>query len=408
MSSQLVKLATCNLNQWALDFDGNLARIRESIVRAKQQKCRFRLGPELEIPGYGCEDHFYEVDTFFHSWDCLAELLQDGTTDDILCDIGMPVMHRDVAYNCRVYVLNRRILGIRPKLYLANDGNYRETRWFSEWSASSSEKLESFYLPRRVLAKLPEGHPTTVPIGNFVIRAADTVVGSETCEELFTPNAPHITMSLDGVEIITNGSGSHHQLRKLSKRIDLIKSATVKSGGIYVYANQLGCDGGRLFYDGCCMVWENGNLLAQGTQFGMKDVEVVVAVCDLKAVHTTRTCEMLLGASFPLWDLLSVAVCIGAFPLLLVPFPRVDREFKLKITPKCIRYTQKSGFKSRSKQAADSDVKYPRVEVDFALCDPTPGLARTPYRAPFVHSPMEEIAYGPSTWLWDYLRRSGT
>jgi len=27
----LVKLATCNLDQWALDFDGNLARIRESI-----------------------------------------------------------------------------------------------------------------------------------------------------------------------------------------------------------------------------------------------------------------------------------------------------------------------------------------------------------------------------------------
>lgn len=23
------------------------------------------------------------------------------------------------------------------------------------------------------------------------------------------------------------------------------------------------------------------------------------------------------------------------------------------------------------------------------------------------HSPEEEIAYGPSCWLWDYLRRSG-
>lgn len=35
-------------------------------------------------------------------------------------------------------------------------------------------------------------------------------------------------MGLDGVEIITNSSGSHHELRKLYRRIDLIKEATLK------------------------------------------------------------------------------------------------------------------------------------------------------------------------------------
>lgn len=35
-------------------------------------------------------------------------------------------------------------------------------------------------------------------------------------------------MGLDGVEIFTNSSGSHHELRKLSKRVDLIKEATAK------------------------------------------------------------------------------------------------------------------------------------------------------------------------------------
>lgn len=38
----------------------------------------------------------------------------------------------------------------------------------------------------------------------------------------------HIAMSLDGVEIITNGSGSHHELRKGYVRQDLIKAATMK------------------------------------------------------------------------------------------------------------------------------------------------------------------------------------
>ena len=37
----------------------------------------YRLGPELEISGYGCEDHFFEIDTVRHCWDTLAEILAD-------------------------------------------------------------------------------------------------------------------------------------------------------------------------------------------------------------------------------------------------------------------------------------------------------------------------------------------
>lgn len=37
-------------------------------------------------------------------------------------------------------------------------------------------------------------------------------------------------MGLDGVEIFTNSSASHWELRKLNKRVDLIKEATAKVG----------------------------------------------------------------------------------------------------------------------------------------------------------------------------------
>ncbi len=40
-------------------------------------------------------------------------------------------------------------------------------------------------------------------------------------------------MGLDGVEIFTNSSASHHELRKLNKRVDLIKEATAKVGDGY-------------------------------------------------------------------------------------------------------------------------------------------------------------------------------
>lgn len=55
----------------------------------------------------------------------------------MLIDVGMPVQHRNVSYNCRVIFLNKKILFIRPKLSNCDDGNYRETRWFTPWAKVS-------------------------------------------------------------------------------------------------------------------------------------------------------------------------------------------------------------------------------------------------------------------------------
>jgi NAD+ synthase (glutamine-hydrolysing) len=267
---RFAKLATCNLNQWAMDFEGNLGRIRESIRQAKALHCTFRVGPELEVTGYGCEDHFLENDTFVHAWEVVRDLLSDDLTDGILCDIGMPVMHRNVGYNCRIFILNRKIILIRPKMCMANDGNYRELRYFTPWEPT--RPLEDYKLPLSIRAACGQ---TSVKLGFAAISANDTVLAAETCEELFAPHSPHIDMALDGVEIIVNGSGSHHQLRKLNQRVDLIKNATSKCGGVYLYSNQKGCDGGRLYYDGCALAMVNGKLIAQGSQFSIREVELV-------------------------------------------------------------------------------------------------------------------------------------
>lgn len=57
---KLVTVATCQLHQWALDFKGNKERIIESIAVARNRGATLRVGPELEVPGYGCLDHFLE------------------------------------------------------------------------------------------------------------------------------------------------------------------------------------------------------------------------------------------------------------------------------------------------------------------------------------------------------------
>ncbi len=344
----LVTLATCNLNQWALDFGGNLERIAESIRTAKERGARYRLGPELEIPGYGCQDAFLEGDTIRHSWECLAEILDGDLTDGILCDVGMPVLHRDVRYNCRVFLLNRKILLIRPKMALAQDGNYREARYFAAWA--HPRHTEEHVLPRMIRELTGQA---TVPLGDAAVATLDTVVAAETCEELFTPDSPHIHLGLDGVEIISNGSGSHHELRKLQKRVDLILSASAKGGGVYLYANQQGCDGGRLYFDGCALIAVNGRVVAQGSQFSPRDVEVVTATVDLEEVRSFR-----------------------------------------------------AGFISRMVQGSEAP-PVPRVYSDFELTEKGFSRGPSPAVALKFHTPEEEIALGPACWLWDYLRRSG-
>ncbi|KAM8814053.1 glutamine-dependent NAD(+) synthetase isoform 2-T2 [Rhynchonycteris naso] len=218
-----VTVATCALNQWALDFEGNLQRILKSIEIAKQKGAKYRLGPELEICGYGCWDHYYESDTLLHSFQVLAALLDSPVTQDIICDVGMPVMHRNVRYNCRVIFLNRKILLIRPKMALANEGNYHELRWFTPWSRS--RQTEEYFLPRMIQDVTKQ---ETVPFGDAVLATRDTCIGSEICEELWMPHSPHIEMGLDGVEIFTNASSSHHVLRKAHTRVDLVTMATTK------------------------------------------------------------------------------------------------------------------------------------------------------------------------------------
>lgn len=265
--------------------------------------------------------------------------------------LDRPVSHKNVRYNCRIIALNKEILLIRPKLFLANDGNYREMRYFTPWGRQ--RYVEEYYLPR-IMQEI--SGKRKVPFGDAAISTIDTCIAAETCEELFTPGAPHAGMSLDGIEILTNSSGSHHELRKLDKRIKLMTNATGICGGVYLYANQQGCDGDRLYYDGCAMIGVNGKIVAQGSQFSLRDVEVVVATVDLEEVRSYR------------------------------------------FQP------------SRGMQAINNPV-YPRIEADISLSSYGADLDLTVGPTEEIevryHKPEEEIALGPACWLWDYLRRCG-
>ncbi len=344
-----VKVAVCTLNQWALDFQGNLDRILASVQAAKDVGARYRSGPELEIPGYSCEDHFHESDTLLHSWEVLAKLLTSDVCQDIMIDVGMPVMHKDVVFNTRVVFLNKKIILIRPKMANCDDGNYRETRWFTAWV--KARQTEEYYLPRSIQEITGQ---RKVPIGDAVIATLDTAIGYEICEELWNPQSTHIAMGLDGVEIFINSSGSYMELRKAYVAVDLVRGATAKSGGCYMFSNMRGGDGERVYFNGCACISLNGDIVSRTRQYAIEEVEIATATIDLEDIRAYR-----------------------------------------------------NQIRSRTLKAAAAD-QYPRIEVEYSLSSDTDIFL--PSHLPLdweYHSAEEEILLGPACWLWDYLRRSG-
>ncbi|PFH55100.1 hypothetical protein XA68_10749 [Ophiocordyceps unilateralis] len=316
----LVTVAAATLPSVPLDFLGNRDRILESIRIAKEKGAALRTGPELEIPGYACLDHHLEGDTFLHSWEA--------------CSLT---------------------LGLGPKMALANDGLYREARHFTAWS--KPREVETYYLEGVVQRVTGQ---ETVLIGDMILSTPDTAVTCESCEEMFVPLNPSIFTGLNGAEIILNSSASHAELRKLRTRLELIANSTRKLGGIYVYANATGIDGeARMLHDGCSMIIQNGEVLAQGSQFSLAPVQVTVATVDIERVRSYRS---------------SI---------------------------------------SRNVQAARQP-DFPRVHCDLVLSRPVeeiwlsnqPEISR-PMRLNILY-PMEEIYMATAVYLWQYLTRTNS
>ena len=295
------------------------------------------------------------VNILILSQEVLSEIISDPVCKDMLIDIGMGVRHRNVRYNCRIVCSYKKVYLIRPKKSLANDGLHREARHFSSWV--KDRQTEKYYL-EDIIRKVTGQY--IVPIGDAVISTLDTAVGYETCEELFTPLNPSSYMGLNGVEIILNSSASHAELRKLRTRLDLISNCTRKLGGVYVYANATGVDGeARMMFDGSSMIIANGKVLEQGSQFSLKEVEVITATIDIEEVRSFRSS-------------ISRNVQAAAQP----EFERIECDLRLS------RPVDELFLSSHLKISNEIEIK--------------------------ILDPMEEIYLSTAVYLWQYLVRTNS
>ncbi|CAG9323153.1 unnamed protein product [Blepharisma stoltei] len=347
-------VSTCSLDQWALDFKGNEQRIIESIIQAKRMhNAKIRLGSQAEVTGYSIEDHYVEPDTIYHSWQVLLNVIKVTLIppyNDILCLIGMPLYFHGVVYNCSVLIYNGKVILIKPKVVLADDGLNREKRWFTAWCGN--RELMQYSLPAFITDVTGQ---QTAPFGNGMLRSEDGyLIGVETYEELLSPVSSSTELFLMGAHIVLNMGGNPFQMSIEFQKWYSMMSASVKTGGIYMYSNQIGCDGHRTYFNARSMIFLNGNCFATTEPFSMKSVDVVSAALDLSEVDSYR--NAIASRNMQAKDKI-----LEQFPVIVVP-----------------------GFKLLVKNSIESSL---------------------PIQVP-EYSRAEETGFAPACYLWDYLRRT--
>jgi len=260
------------VNQIPLDWEGNFKRVLYVIQQAQKAQVSILCLPELCLTGYGCEDQFYASFTQEKAWSYLEKLIPHTT--DISVFVGLPIQYDGKLYNVSACISNQKLIALIPKQHLANDGVHYEARWFSPWPATQ----------RNYVVK----NGAKIPMGDYRIEiGTGIVVGVEICQDAWEgENRPAISLGQRGVSLICNPTASHFAFGKSQIRKRLALEGAEIINGVYLFANLLGNESGRVIFDGDAYIAQNGRIIAKSNRFSYTDSNLIYCTVDLQTIST--------------------------------------------------------------------------------------------------------------------------
>lgn len=262
-----VHLGAAVVNLTPLGWRHNARLITQAIDEAKAAGVRLLCLPELCITGYGCQDAFHSPSVHTRALNVLFDEIAPHTSD-IAVAVGLPITWRNSIFNAVALVADRKVLGFVCKRFLAGDGVHYEPRWFKPWPTGVQNVIEI--------------RGERYPIGDLFFDLGGVKVGFEICEDAWVAQRPGTSMAGRGVDIILNPSASHFAFGKLETRKRFVIEGSRAFAVTYVYSNLLGCEEGRIIYDGGAMIATQGRLVAAGERFAMQEVQLTHAVVDVE------------------------------------------------------------------------------------------------------------------------------
>ncbi len=271
MKEQFLKVAAVSPALRVADPAFNAGKIIETIEAQHERGTELLVFPELSISGYTCGDLFLQQALLDG---CLKALKQIATATEkrkMLVFVGLPLLHQGKLYNCAAALSDGKVLGIIPKTYLPNYGEFYEARYFSSapaegcWHALDRNDDYGAYFSAELIFR-DENYP-------------DIAVGCEICEDLWVPASPSVRLAAKGATVIVNLSASNETIGKREYRKTLLSAQSGKNLCGYVYSSAgVGESTADTIFSGNNFVYENGTLLSEAAPFSGEAAEAEVDV----------------------------------------------------------------------------------------------------------------------------------
>ncbi len=248
MSLNLLKAACLIPELKIADIHFNTESIKKLYLEKKD--AAILLTPELSLIGYTAQDLFFQK-SYFDEIEKALFLLKNMTAhQENLLVVGAPLLFQNRLYNCAVYLSNGKIIGVVPKSYIPNYGEFYEARWF----ASGKE----------ITGKTISIHEEEVPFGIDLLlkdENSSAVIASEICEDLWVGDKPSTKACLNGANIILNLSASDENVAKRKYRNDLVRMQSSTLYCSYLYCSSSFDESSQdLVFSGHNLIVENGSI----------------------------------------------------------------------------------------------------------------------------------------------------
>lgn len=259
------------------DTEYNIKQIEDFVAQAEGRGVEIIVFPELSVTGYSCQDLFLQQLLVEQAEVAVMQLLDFSRKLDIICIVGAPVNISGSLYNCAVVIQHGVILGIIPKTYLPNYGEFYEKRWFT--SSKNLKPTDIRYA----------GNSVSITPGPTLFRTSDNALfGVEICEDVWAAEPCSNKLALAGADIIFNLSASDELIGKHIYLMNLLSQQSARTISGYVYS---GCGFGEstqdVVYGGNALIYENGTLLSKSERFSFKP-QMIVNQIDIEKLRVER------------------------------------------------------------------------------------------------------------------------
>ena len=259
------------------DVDYNVQQVESLIAQAEGRGVEVIVFPELCITGYTCQDLFKEQLLLDRAEQGIIMLLDFTRKLDVISIVGVPVVINGLLYNCAVIIQSGSILGIVPKTYLPNYGEFYEKRWFA--SAQDLNPSDIYFAGTTV-------HVSDEPL--LFVTSDGMKFGVEICEDVWAPIPPSNNLAVAGADIIFNLSASDELIGKHAYLKSLLAQQSARTVSGYVYASSgFGESTQDVVYGGNALLYENGTLLVEGDRFSFQP-QIQTCQIDVEKLRVER------------------------------------------------------------------------------------------------------------------------